>query len=99
MLVVPDGTVLKLPSEAEIAAALGLPTTPTTDFYDLIVIGGPLVAGSAVYGASEGLRTVLPERQATGDRPGRAPASRTTSASRARRVRGPSSPTGRGGRR
>ena len=71
VLVTPDGTVLKSPSEAEIAAAVGLTTTPTTDFYDLIVIGGgPAGLGSAVYGASEGLRTVLVERQATGGQAG-----------------------------
>ncbi len=71
VLVPPDGTVLKSPSEAEIAAAVGLTTIPTTDFYDLIVIGGgPAGLGSAVYGASEGLRTVLVERQATGGQAG-----------------------------
>ena len=72
VLVTPDGTaLLKSPSEAEIAAAVGLTTTPTTDFYDLIVIGGgPAGLGSAVYGASEGLRTVLVERQATGGQAG-----------------------------
>ena len=71
VLVTSDGTVLKGPSEAEIAAAVGLTTTPTTDFYDLIVIGGgPAGLGSAVYGASEGLRTVLVERQATGGQAG-----------------------------
>jgi thioredoxin reductase (NADPH) len=71
VLVVPDGTVLKSPSEAEIAAAVGLTTIPTTDFYDLIVIGGgPAGLGAAVYGASEGLRTVLVERLATGGQAG-----------------------------
>ena len=71
VLLTPDGTVLKSPSEAEIAAAVGLTTTPTTDFYDLIVVGGgPAGLGSAVYGASEGLRTVLVERQATGGQAG-----------------------------
>jgi thioredoxin reductase (NADPH) len=71
VLVTPDGTALKAPSEAEIAAAVGLTTTPATDFYDLIVIGGgPAGLGSAVYGASEGLRTVLVERQATGGQAG-----------------------------
>ena len=71
VLVTSDGTVLKSPSEAEIATAVGLTTTPTTDFYDLIVIGGgPAGLGSAVYGASEGLRTVLVERQATGGQAG-----------------------------
>ena len=45
--------------------------TPSTDFYDLIVIGGgPAGLGAAVYGASEGLRTVLVERTATGGQAG-----------------------------
>ena len=71
VVVTPDGTALKAPSEAEIATAVGLTTTPATDFYDLIVIGGgPAGLGSAVYGASEGLRTVLVERQATGGQAG-----------------------------
>jgi thioredoxin reductase (NADPH) len=71
VLVLPDGSVLKSPSESEIATAVGLTTTPATDFYDLIVIGGgPAGLGSAVYGASEGLRTVLVERQATGGQAG-----------------------------
>ena len=71
VLITPDGTVLRSPSESEIASAVGLTTTPTTDFYDLIVIGGgPAGLGSAVYGASEGLRTVLVERQATGGQAG-----------------------------
>ena len=70
-MVTPEGRALKAPSEAEIAAAVGLTTTPATDFYDLIVIGGgPAGLGSAVYGASEGLRTVLVERQATGGQAG-----------------------------
>src|SRR3954462_9573357 len=71
VLVTPDGTAMSSPSEAEIAAAVGLSTQPATDFYDLIVIGGgPAGLGSAVYGASEGLRTVLVERQATGGQAG-----------------------------
>ncbi|MDT7580338.1 MAG: thioredoxin reductase [Pseudonocardiales bacterium] len=71
VVVTADGTALKSPSEAEIANAVGLTTTPATDFYDLIVIGGgPAGLGSAVYGASEGLRTVLVERQATGGQAG-----------------------------
>ena len=44
---------------------------PRPDFYDLIVIGGgPAGLGAAVYGASEGLRTVLVERTATGGQAG-----------------------------
>ncbi|MGI5131865.1 FAD-dependent oxidoreductase [Pseudonocardia sp. CA-107938] len=71
LLITPDGTVLSNPSEAAIADAVGLTTTPTGDFYDLIVVGGgPAGLGSAVYGASEGLRTVLVERVATGGQAG-----------------------------
>jgi thioredoxin reductase (NADPH) len=71
VVVTPEGTALKAPTETEIATAVGLTTTPATDFYDLIVIGGgPAGLGSAVYGASEGLRTVLVERQATGGQAG-----------------------------
>jgi thioredoxin reductase (NADPH) len=50
---------------------VGLATTPAQDFYDLVVIGGgPAGLGAAVYGASEGLRTVLVERTATGGQAG-----------------------------
>jgi thioredoxin reductase (NADPH) len=71
VLITTEGTALRAPSEAEIAAAVGLTTDPATDFYDLIVVGGgPAGLGSAVYGASEGLRTVLVERQATGGQAG-----------------------------
>jgi thioredoxin reductase (NADPH) len=50
---------------------VGLATTPTADFYDLVVVGGgPAGLGAAVYGASEGLRTVLVERSATGGQAG-----------------------------
>ncbi len=71
VVITTDGTALRNPTEAEIAGAVGLTTDPATDFYDLIVIGGgPAGLGSAVYGASEGLRTVLVERQATGGQAG-----------------------------
>jgi thioredoxin reductase (NADPH) len=71
LVITPDGTTLRNPSPGEIAAACGLTTDPATDFYDLIVIGGgPAGLGSAVYGASEGLRTVLVEREATGGQAG-----------------------------
>jgi thioredoxin reductase (NADPH) len=66
-----DGRALKAPSEGDIADAVGLTTQPATDFYDLIIIGGgPAGLGAAVYGASEGLRTVLVERLATGGQAG-----------------------------
>jgi thioredoxin reductase (NADPH) len=71
VVIAPDGTVLVEPSEPELAGKVGLATNPSTDFYDLIVIGGgPAGLGAAVYGASEGLRTVLVERTATGGQAG-----------------------------
>src|SRR6266566_1489542 len=71
VVITPDGDPLIEPSDAELAARVGLATTPSKDFYDLIVIGGgPAGLGAAVYGASEGLRTVLVERTATGGQAG-----------------------------
>ncbi|MES9539728.1 FAD-dependent oxidoreductase [Actinomadura sp. NPDC000600] len=71
LIVTADGTVLSAPSDAELAAAVGLPSTPSTDFYDLIVVGGgPSGLGAAVYGASEGLKTVVVERRALGGQAG-----------------------------
>jgi len=71
-VVVPaDGTVLKAPDMSRLAASVGLSTVPAGDFYDVLIIGGgPAGLGSAVYGASEGLRTVLVERRATGGQAG-----------------------------
>jgi thioredoxin reductase (NADPH) len=71
LVVTPDGTALIEPTDGELADKVGLSTTPAEDFYDLVVIGGgPAGLGSAVYGASEGLRTVLVERTATGGQAG-----------------------------
>ncbi|MER6474066.1 FAD-dependent oxidoreductase [Streptomyces collinus] len=71
LVITPDGTVLVEPEAPELAARVGLATMPTADFYDLVVIGGgPAGLGAAVYGASEGLRTVLVERSATGGQAG-----------------------------
>jgi thioredoxin reductase (NADPH) len=71
IVVTPDGEVLIEPTDAELAAKVGLATTPSTGFYDLVVIGGgPAGLGAALYGASEGLRTVLVERTATGGQAG-----------------------------
>ncbi|BCK58936.1 FAD-dependent oxidoreductase [Nocardia wallacei] len=65
------GQALIAPSDSELAGSVGLNTDPTGDFYDLIVVGGgPAGLGAAVYGASEGLRTVLVERTATGGQAG-----------------------------
>jgi thioredoxin reductase (NADPH) len=71
VVITPDGEPLIEPTDAELAARVGLATTPAEEFYDLIVIGGgPAGLGAAVYGASEGLRTVLVERTATGGQAG-----------------------------
>jgi thioredoxin reductase (NADPH) len=71
LVVTADGTSLLAPADGELAAHVGLSTTPTSDFYDLVVVGGgPAGLGAAVYGASEGLRTVLVERAATGGQAG-----------------------------
>lgn len=71
VVVTEDGTALVQPTDAEVAAQAGLSTNPTTDFYDVVVIGGgPAGLGSAVYAGSEGLRTVLVERLATGGQAG-----------------------------
>jgi len=71
VVITPEGEPLVEPGDAELAARVGLATTPSKDFYDLIVIGGgPAGLGAAVYGASEGLRTVLVERLATGGQAG-----------------------------
>lgn len=71
LVVTADGTALVEPEDPELAAQVGLATTPAEDFYDLVVIGGgPAGLGAAVYGASEGLRTVLVERSATGGQAG-----------------------------
>ena len=71
LVVTPDGAALRSPRPAEVAAAIGLTATPGLPFYDLIVVGGgPAGLGAAVYGASEGLRTVLVEREAIGGQAG-----------------------------
>ena len=71
VVITPDGESLVEPTDAELATRVGLSTTPSADFYDLVVIGGgPAGLGAAVYGASEGLRTVLVERTAAGGQAG-----------------------------
>ena len=71
LVVAEDGTALAEPDDTELAGLVGLATTPEQEFYDLVVIGGgPAGLGAVVYGASEGLRTVLVERSATGGQAG-----------------------------
>ena len=62
-----DGSVLHDPSSAEIAQAHGINVRPSSGIYDLAIVGaGPAGLGAAVYGASEGLRTVVIEQEAIG---------------------------------
>ena len=71
VVITEQGETLVAPTDTELAATLGLTTTPADDFYDLVVIGGgPAGLAAAVYGASEGLKTVLIERTATGGQAG-----------------------------
>jgi thioredoxin reductase (NADPH) len=71
LLVFPDGSTLIAPSTAELAERLGLRTQAQLPFYDLIIVGaGPAGLAAAVYGASEGLRTVLLEADASGGQAG-----------------------------
>jgi thioredoxin reductase (NADPH) len=66
-----DGTNLAEPTPAEVAAKLGLRTQAEQEFYDLVIVGGgPAGLAAAVYGASEGLRTVMVEREAPGGQAG-----------------------------
>lgn len=66
-----DGTVLTRPDSAAVAAKLGLETVAKTQFYDLMIVGGgPGGLAAAVYGASEGLSTVMIEREAPGGQAG-----------------------------
>jgi thioredoxin reductase (NADPH) len=71
ILFFPDGSVLVQPDNRALAEKVGLQTQATQPFYDLIIVGaGPAGLGAAVYGASEGMRTVMIEREATGGQAG-----------------------------
>ena len=67
----PDGTKLLESIPADVAQKVGLRTRAQTDFYDLAIVGGgPAGLAAAVYGASEGLKTVIVEREAPGGQAG-----------------------------
>ncbi len=67
----PNGTTLIAPDTLSLANAAGLHTAATQPFYDLVIIGaGPSGLGAAVYGASEGISTLLIEKEATGGQAG-----------------------------
>ncbi|MEM6456726.1 MAG: FAD-dependent oxidoreductase [Acidobacteriota bacterium] len=71
LVLLPDGPRLTAPSTRDVAQHLGLRTQAAAPFYDLAIVGGgPAGLAGAVYGGSEGLRTVLLERQATGGQAG-----------------------------
>src|SRR4051794_38342892 len=66
-----DGSVLEKPTQLELAERLGIAVQPAQEHYDLVIVGGgPAGLAAAVYGGSEGLRTVLVEREAPGGQAG-----------------------------
>lgn len=66
-----DGTALARPTTTDVATRIGLTVQASQELYDVVVIGaGPSGLGAAVYGASEGLRTLVIERQAPGGQAG-----------------------------
>jgi thioredoxin reductase (NADPH) len=71
LVVYEDGSYAEAPLNREIAEKIGLQTRAGQQFYDLVIIGGgPSGLAAAVYGASEGLKTVLIEREAPGGQAG-----------------------------
>ena len=71
VILLPDGTNLVAPTNFELAQKAGIQTKAQKPFYDLVVIGcGPAGLANAVYGASEGLHTLIIERSAPGGQAG-----------------------------
>ena len=71
LVILSDGRRMEAPKPRELAEALGLQTAPLHNEYDVVIVGGgPAGLAAAVYGASEGLRTVLIERTACGGQAG-----------------------------
>ncbi len=75
LVLVPDGDALRSPSNRDVAGALGLRTRAEQPLYDLCIVGGgPAGLAAAVYAASEGLSTVIVEREAPGGQAGQSAA-------------------------
>jgi thioredoxin reductase (NADPH) len=75
LVLVPDGDTLRSPSTLDVADALGLHTTALQPLYDVCIVGGgPAGLAAAVYAASEGLSTVMVEREAPGGQAGQSAA-------------------------
>src|SRR5579884_733866 len=71
LVLFPDGARLAAPSNTEIAARIGLRMRAEMPFYDLAIVGGgPAGLAAGVYGASEGLKTIIVEREAPGGQAG-----------------------------
>jgi thioredoxin reductase (NADPH) len=71
VVILADGAMLAQPSAGDLADQIGLRTRPKTDFFDLVIVGGgPAGLAAAVYGASEGLKSVIVEREAPGGQAG-----------------------------
>jgi thioredoxin reductase (NADPH) len=71
LVLLPDGSELSDPSNMEIAEHVGLQTHAALPFYDVVIVGaGPAGLAAAVYGASEGLKTIIVEREAPGGQAG-----------------------------
>jgi len=71
MVILPDGATLVDPSPGNLADRVGLRTRSQTDFFDLVIVGGgPAGLAAGVYGASEGLKAVIVEREAPGGQAG-----------------------------
>ena len=71
VVLLPDGTSLPRPTTAELAERIGLSTRASRPFYDVVIVGGgPAGLAAAVYGASEGLSTLIVEQDAPGGQAG-----------------------------
>ena len=71
LVLLPNGETLTQPSTAQLAQQVGMQTEATNPFYDLVIVGGgPAGLAAAVYGASEGVRTMMIEREAPGGQAG-----------------------------